>query len=333
MPVMFLLLGSLCAQNAMASATVSGQIQAKKISLTSKNRIVKKPRPSAHPSYGELAGLHGTEDPLSLRSSVALVEDETTSDVLFAKNTHAVLPIASITKLMTALVVLDARQPMDEMLQITDEDIYTRKHSKSNLNVGATLSRADMMHLALMASENRAASALGRNYPGGITAFVEAMNLKARDLGMLSSHFVDSTGFDSDNVSSAGDLVRLVKAVSAHPEIREFSTSPRYTVKVAGGKRNLAYRNTNGLVSSQEWDIGISKTGYINEAGKCLVMLATIEGRKVVIVLLDAISKGKRDMPPQADANRIRKWLEESLPSQKVSQLQPVVRLHASSGT
>lgn len=295
------------------AAETAGKASAKKIAIktgaaTKQPRLIKKNRLSANPSYGEKAGLHATHDPLALKSSVVLVEDETTSDVLFAKNTHAVLPIASITKLMTALVVIEARQPMEEMLQISEEDLDTEKNTRSRLRVGTTLSRADMLHLALMSSENRAASALGRNYPGGIHAFVMAMNEKARWLGMNNSRFVDSSGLNSNNVSSAGDLVRLVKAASAHAEIRNFSTNPNYAVEIAG--RQQMFRNTNGLVASSRWSIGVSKTGFINEAGKCLVMQATIEGRQVVIVLLDSIGKYSR----LADANRIRKWLEETLP-------------------
>ncbi|AOY94281.1 peptidase S11 [Cupriavidus sp. USMAA2-4] len=260
----------------------------------------------AKPSMGEALGLRETADALALRSSVALVMDQDTNEVLFQKNPNAVLPIASITKLMTATVVLEARQPMDEMLTITEEDRDTEKHSGSRLRFGAQLSRHDMLLLALMSSENRAASALGRNYPGGLPAFVQAMNRKARELGMNDTHYVDSNGLSSSNVSSAVDLARLVNAAYRNPTIREFSTQTEYEVNVLG--RPLHYVSTNRLVRGGNWDIGLQKTGFISEAGQCLVMQARVHGRNVVMVFLDSVGKLSRF----ADATRVRDWLEHS---------------------
>jgi serine-type D-Ala-D-Ala endopeptidase (penicillin-binding protein 7) len=259
----------------------------------------------ARPSFGQLYGLHGAADALDLKSSVALVLDQDTNEVLFSKNPQAVLPIASITKLMTALVVSEAQQPLQETLTIGADDIDTEKGSRSRLTVGTRLSREEMLHLALMASENRAANALGRHYPGGITAFVAAMNRKAQALGMKDTHYVEPTGLSSRNQSSANDLVVLMREVDKHALIRELSTSPE--VGVAVGSRQLNFRNTNGLVRSGEWDIGLQKTGYISEAGRCLVMQAQLSGRKLIMVLLDSAGKYSRI----GDAERIRKWLSE----------------------
>jgi serine-type D-Ala-D-Ala endopeptidase (penicillin-binding protein 7) len=193
------------------------------------------------PSFGQMAGLHGTEDALELKSSVALVVDQDTNEVLFSKNPDAVLPIASITKLMTAVVVSEAQLPLDEVLTVTQDDVDTEKGSRSRLRVGTQLTREEMLHLALMASENRAAHALGRHYPGGLDAFVAAMNKKAADLGMNDTHYVEPTGLSSKNQSSATDLATLVKAAHGFPLIRELSTSPEYQVAV--GKRNLQFHN------------------------------------------------------------------------------------------
>ncbi|WP_186425298.1 D-alanyl-D-alanine endopeptidase [Cupriavidus metallidurans] len=256
------------------------------------------------PSLGEAMGLRDTEDALALRSSVALVMDQNTNEVLFQKNPTAVLPIASITKLMTALVVMDARLPMDEMLTVTEEDRDTEKHSSSRLRFGTQLTRQEMLLLALMSSENRAASALGRNYPGGLPAFVGAMNRKARELGMSDSHFVDSNGLSSSNVSSAMDLARLVNAAYRNPTIREYSTQPEHEVTVFG--RPMHYVSTNRLVRGGNWDIGLQKTGYISEAGQCLVMQTRVNDRNVVMVFLDSVGKLSRF----ADATRVRSWLE-----------------------
>ncbi|MBY4945362.1 D-alanyl-D-alanine endopeptidase [Cupriavidus respiraculi] len=258
------------------------------------------------PSLGEALGLRDTADALALRSSVALVMDQNTNEVLFQKNSAAVLPIASITKLMTALVVMDARLPLDEVLTITEEDRDTEKHSGSRLRFGTQLTREEMLLLALMSSENRAASALGRHYPGGLPAFVQAMNRKARELGMNDSHFVDSSGLSSSNVSSAVDLVRMVNAAYRNPIIRAFSTQTEHEVNVLG--RTQHYVSTNRLVRGGNWEIGLQKTGFISEAGQCLVMQAKVHGRNVVMVFLDSAGKLSRF----ADANRVKDWLEHS---------------------
>lgn len=263
----------------------------------------------AKPSLGEAMGLRDTEDALSLRSSVALVMDQNTNEVLFQKNPTAVLPIASITKLMTALVVMDSHLPMDEMLTVTEDDRDTEKHSSSRLRFGTTLTRHEMLLLALMSSENRAASVLGRSYPGGLPAFVGAMNKKAREIGMNDSHFVDSSGLSSSNVSSAMDLARLVNAAYRNPTIREFSTQPEHEVSVSG--RTMHYVSTNRLVRGGSWDIGLQKTGYISEAGQCLVMQTRVNDRNVVMVFLDSVGKLSRF----ADATRVKTWLEHQPPS------------------
>lgn len=244
---------------------------------------------------------------LNLRSGAALVFDEATGEALYEKKPELVTPIASITKLMTAMVVLDAGLPLDEKIAITSEDVDSVKGTRSRLYVGATLTRQDLLLLALMSSENRAASALGRAYPGGRPAFIERMNAKAREIGMLNARFLDSTGLNSENVATAEDLVRLVDAADGYPLIREFSTTASHEVDV-GGRRPMQFRNSNALVRSPSWDIDVSKTGYISEAGRCLVMKATIASRRVIIVLLDSVGKNTR----LGDANRIRKWMEGS---------------------
>ncbi|MPS30711.1 D-alanyl-D-alanine endopeptidase [Pigmentiphaga sp.] len=260
-----------------------------------------------HASYAPSAALEDADGNLSLRSSVAFVQDLNSSDVLFAKNEGAVAPIASITKLMTALVVVDAGQPLDEMIEVTTDDIDTHKFTHSRLSVGTRLSRADMLHLALMSSENRAANALGRNYPGGLPAFVQAMNAKAVALGMQDTHYVEPTGLSSENVSSARDLVRLMREGSQRPLIRQYTTDTEYAVDVAG--RQQTFRNTNRLVARSDWNIIVSKTGFINEAGRCLVMLANIGGRDMAIVLLDSVGSLTRT----ADAQRIRQWVQREI--------------------
>jgi len=242
---------------------------------------------------------------LKLESNAALVLDQQSGEILYGKNAQTVAPIASITKLMTAMVVLDANLDPDEKILITQDDIDLLRGSHSRLRVGAVLTRDELLRLALMASENRAASALGRSYPGELGAFVRAMNLKAQLLGMTGSHFADSTGLSSTNVSTAEDLATLVRAAHRYPLIREYTTSTGYAVHL-GGRRPVAFHNTNRLVGSGAWDIGLSKTGFINEAGRCLVMQATLAGRAVIIVLLDSWGKYSRI----GDANRIRKWLE-----------------------
>ena len=241
-----------------------------------------------------------------LKSSSVLIIDQSDSSVLYSRHSDVPMPIASITKLMTALVVLDADQPLDEPIQITEADRDLPKGGPSRLIVGTTLTRGDLKHLALMSSENRAAHALGNNYPGGVTAMVAAMNAKAAALGMTSAHFVDPTGLSSQNGASPEDLSKLVIAASRNPSIREYSTDRRYAVKVR--RRMVEFRNTDNLVANPTWNIIVQKTGYITEAGKCLVMAAVIEGRSVVIVLLDSLGKYTR----VADAKRIKTWMEAS---------------------
>lgn len=255
-------------------------------------------------SMGDIAGLNKTDDPLALRSNVAFVIDQNSSEVLFEKNANVALPIASITKLMTGVIVTEAKQDLDEVLQVTDADVDRHKYSSSRLPVGARMTRRELLHITLMSSENRAASALGRNYPGGKEAFVAAMNAKARELGMNDTRYVDTSGLSSQNVSSARDLAKLVTVAHREPLLREFSTTPKSTVSASG--RTMHYNNTNYLVALPDWNIGLQKTGFINEAGRCLVMQAMIHGRNVVMVFLD--SKGK--MSRTADAGRIRRWIE-----------------------
>jgi D-alanyl-D-alanine endopeptidase (penicillin-binding protein 7) len=242
---------------------------------------------------------------LNLKSTSALVLDQSGQRVLYAKNVEWVVPIASITKLMTALVVLDSGLPLDEPIKIIKEDRDGLKGTRSRLTVGMSVSREDLLRISLMASENRAAAALSRAYPGGSGAFVEAMNRKAAELGMWRSRFVDGTGLSSGNVSNAQDLARLVGAAYRHPLIREYTTDSQYTVRVANG-RKMQFTNSNRLVRNSGWDIGLSKTGYISEAGRCLVMQAQIAETPVIIVLLDSWGHLSRI----GDANRIKKWME-----------------------
>jgi D-alanyl-D-alanine endopeptidase (penicillin-binding protein 7) len=244
---------------------------------------------------------------LVLRSASALVIDQRNGQVLFEKNAQQVSPIASITKLMTAMVVLDAALDLQETIEITKEDIDRFKGSHSRLPVRAKLTREHAMLLALMSSENRAAHALGRTYPGGLDAFVDAMNKKAQSLGMANSRFVDPTGLSSSNVSTARDLSTMVTAAHGYPLIRELSTTPQAYVDI-GWRRPVGYSNTNALVKNSGWDIGLSKTGYISEAGKCLVMQSWVAGRPTVMVLLD--SQGR--LTRIGDANRVKRWLESS---------------------
>ncbi len=249
---------------------------------------------------------------LPMNSSSVLVLDQESGEILYGKNSGSVVPIASITKLMTAVVVLDANLDLDEQMAIADEDIDWLRNSHSRLPVGTMLSRDEMLRLALMASENRAASALSRYYPGGRPAFVAAMNTKARELGMEGTRYADSTGLSSTNVSTAKDLAKLVRAAHSYPKVREYSTATGFDLEING--RRQSFRNTNALVRTTGWDIGLSKTGFINEAGRCLVMQANLAGRAIIIVLLDSWGKYSRI----ADANRIRKWLENALEPVKI---------------
>jgi len=256
------------------------------------------------PSFGQLAGLHQTSDSLDLKSSVALVIDQDTNEILFRKNDQAVVPIASITKLMTGLLISEANLSMSEIIEISQADVDTEKGSSSRLRVGTQLSRREMLHLALMSSENRAANALGRTFPGGLPIFVSLMNEKARILGMQDTRYVEPTGLSSKNQSSAHDLALLVSVASQNSLLREYSTSHGHQVAV--GNRVLQYNNTNRLVKNPIWDIGLQKTGYISEAGQCLVMQAKVAGRKLIMVFLDSAGKLSR----LGDAERVRHWVE-----------------------
>ena len=245
---------------------------------------------------------------IGLRSSSALVQDAETGEIVFGKNADAVVPIASITKLMTAMVILDRGLDLEEQIVLSREDAVGMKGSRSRLRTGLALTRDDLLLLALMSSENRAAAALGHSYPGGMEAFVDAMNAKAAVLDMNESRFVEPTGLSPANVSTASDLARLVRAAHDYPLIREYSTKERATVRISTGRkaRPLNYGNTNGLVRSKYWDIELSKTGYISEAGRCLVMHVRLAEKDLIVVLLDSWGKHSRI----GDANRIRKWLE-----------------------
>jgi D-alanyl-D-alanine endopeptidase (penicillin-binding protein 7) len=274
-------------------------------------RASKAARAEANAEAAKVAHLDAASEAahrLVLQSSAAVVADQTNGSVLFEKNAGAVLPIASISKLMTAMVSLDAKPNLSEVMTIADEDVDTLKGTHSRLRVGTQLTREEMLRLALMSSENRAASSLSRYYPGGRAAFVVAMNQKAKSLGLTDTHFEDPTGLTSANVSSARDLVRMVTAAHQYPLIREFTTTAEYEVKVAG--RPQMFRNTNPLVRAPQssWEIGLSKTGYINEAGKCLVMQAWLNNKPTIIVLLDSWGKLTRI----GDANRIKRWIESA---------------------
>ena len=281
--------------------------RASKAKVTVKSRAAMRPVAviiPARPSFGELAGLHGAPDALALKSSVARVIDQDTREVLFSKNEQAILPIASITKLMTGVVINEAHLPMDEEITIIQDDVDTEKRSRSRLTVGSTLSRGELLHLALMSSENRAAHALGRTYPGGLATFVALMSAKAKGLGMKDTRYVEPTGLSSDNQSSARDLATLVNAAYNEPTLRELTTSQGYQVEI--GSRMMQFNNTNRLVKNPDWDIGLQKTGFINEAGQCLVLQAKVAGRKLIMVFLDSAGKLSRI----ADAERVRHWVE-----------------------
>lgn len=244
-------------------------------------------------------------DSPELRSESFLIVDQRSGEALLARNADRVAPVASITKLMTAMVVLDARQPLSEMLTVTEDDRDRLRKSRSRLPIGSRVSREDLLRLALMSSENRAAAALARHYPGGDKAFAKAMNDKARKLGMTRSRFVEGTGLSAGNVSTARDLSLMLKAASGYPLIRQFSTDSRHTVALARGARE--FRNTNPLVKDPNWEISLSKTGYIEEAGRCLVMQTWMRGRPVLVVLLDSFGSRTRT----ADARRLQKWLAQ----------------------
>lgn len=245
-----------------------------------------------------------TDHEPTLASSEFLVLDEESNDVLLSKNASHAQPMASITKLMTALVVLEAAQPMDEMLEITDADEHLDKPSYSRLKPGTRLTRAEMLHLALMASENRAAHALARNYPGGLAACIVAMNAKAEALGMASTHYVEPTGLSPLNVASPEDLSKLVIAASYNETLQAYSTDEKFTVPL--GQHLAEFHTTDKLVEHADWHIVLQKTGYITEAGKCLVMKAMIESRSIVIVLMNSTGAKTR----LVDAQRIKSWLD-----------------------
>ena len=291
---------------------LSGQAQAAKrpVETSQKKVVVKKAgAPVAvaeRKSLRRVALSEAEAGRLALYSASALVLDQATGLPIVEKNPGSVTPIASISKLMTAMVVLDAGLDMQEVIAIGDEDVDSLKGTRSRLPVGTTMTRETAMLLALMSSENRAAHALGRNYPGGLPAFVTAMNRKARELGMTSSRFEEPTGLSSNNVSTAYDLARMVAAAAQYPEIRAFSTTAEARVDLNGRQRDFG--NTNALVKNDHWDIAVSKTGYISEAGRCLVMQAKVAARSVVIVLLDSVGK----MTRVGDANRIKRWMESS---------------------
>ncbi len=248
--------------------------------------------------------LPGKPSDAGIRSNAILILDESNSSVLFSKDADVAVPIASITKLMTALVVLEAGLALDEPIKITTAERATDKGGPSRLPIDATLTRGELLRLALMSSENRAAHALGRSYPGGTHAILSAMNQKAKALGMTQSHFADTTGLSSDNIASPVDLSKLVMAVSRHPLIREYSTDTDETISI--GRHTVEYRNTNNLVRKPDWDILVQKTGYTQAAGRCLVMKALIDGRPIVMILLNSFGKYTRT----ADAIRIRRWME-----------------------
>jgi len=291
-----------------ASAKLHNKKVTAKARVSKKHATVRLAAVPKVPSFGQLAGLHGGHDALDLKSSVAFVVDQDTQEVLFRKNELAVLPIASITKLMTGLLISEAKLPMDELITISQDDVDMEKGSSSRLRVGTELSRGELLHLALMASENRAANALGRTYPGGLPVFVGMMNARAKMLGMLDTSYVEPTGLSSKNQSSARDLATLVNFAYSDPTLRELSTSTGHQVAV--GKRTLQYNNTNRLVKNPAWEIGLQKTGYISEAGQCLVMQAKVAGRKLIMVFLDSTGKLTRI----ADAERVRRWVE-SIPA------------------
>ena len=269
---------------------------------------------SNKPSKAELAGISRADTKtnkdglLRVASSNALIVNQNTGEVLFAKDTNTLTSIASVTKLMTAMVTLDANLPMDEEIAITNEDVDTLKNSSSKLPVGTVLPRSELLKIALIASDNRAASALGRNYPTGKAGFVNAMNIKALQLDMTRSEFADPTGLNNHNMSTAEDLVKMVKAAYQYPEIREITTTASYEAYVKGHRAPVNFNNTNGLIRKSDWIIGLSKTGFIQEAGRCLVMQAMISGQPMIIVLLKSYGSATRT----ADANRIRKWIEKT---------------------
>ena len=308
----------LAAKRAASKKHAAARKASRSVSAASKRKLMKKAAApaavAAALTASELAAqerrqtppeIHNSLNlPLNVQSRAAIITNAKTGEMLYGKNYNQTMPIASITKLMTAMVVLDAGLDMNDPVTVTQDDVDKLRNTHSRLSIGTTLTRADMMLIALMASENRAAAALARSYPGGTAAAITAMNRKAAKLGMSHTRFHDGTGLDGNNTSTPGDLAKLVQAAYRYADIRAFSTTPQYQVQSSG--HLLQYKNTNLLVKEPDWDIGVSKTGFINEAGKCLVMLARIRDEPVVIVLMDSWGKYTRI----GDANRVKQWLE-----------------------
>ncbi len=298
------------AKSTKVSVKTAVKSEAKKVAKSSKKpRTVRitvtrtsEPVVAARPSFATALGLRGQHDDLSLKSSVAMVVNQDTKEVYFEKNSAVSLPIASITKLMTAMVVLDSKLPLDDTIVINADDVHIYRSSR--LAGGTVLTREEALLLALMSSENRAAYTLGRNYPGGIPAFVDAMNRKAKEIGMVHSHFADPTGLLSENVASAEDLTRMLSAAYQYKMIREFSTWPDLTMVIS--KRPQKFLNTNRLVRAGDMNIGLQKTGFINAAGKCLVMQARVNNTPLLLVFLDSVGTQSRF----ADAVRVKDWYE-----------------------
>jgi len=278
-----------------------GSVKAKEEPVTAKLATDSPPKDELHAAIQKLAALP------RMRSSIVLIYDERGEQPLHSKNADVVTPIASITKLMTAMVVLDAKLPLDEEISISPVDINKQKRTRSRTRAGMTMTRGEMLKLALMASDNLSAAALARTYPGGTEAALAQMNIKARELGMNSSRFLDPTGLNSGNVSTANDLVKMVRAAHSYELIHRFTTSTSHTLEFAG-HRPVQFHNTNPLVRNTSWDIGLSKTGYISEAGRCLVMEAKITEHPVIIVLLDSWGRNSR----VGDANRVKQWMEKA---------------------
>lgn len=312
------------ASSASTRQANSGAVKKKAVAASQVSKGVGATRKAASTAAAGASARPKEEQRLAVMSGSALVVEQGGGGALYQKNANVVVPIASITKLMTAMVVLDATPDLQASIAISDDDVDYLRGSRSRLNVGASMTRETALLLALMSSENRAAHALARHYPGGMAAFVAAMNMKAQSLGMRDSHFEDPTGLTSSNVSTAHDLARMVSAAYSYPLIREFSTTPEAVVDVAG--RQLAFHNTNPLVKNASWDVGLSKTGYIHEAGKCLVMQARVADRPVVIVLLDSVGKLTR----VGDANRIKRWMEHAHAARPVPQHAAAVRVMVS---